>query len=78
MHYTIYSPLDGQPCAYHEWASCEGVQPQEYTLIKMQVIPPFSRKMKSLEDRRVFLAAATLRLETMYGQTNAWVFPDGK
>ncbi|CAA7032545.1 unnamed protein product [Microthlaspi erraticum] len=31
-----------------------------------------------LEGKRVFLAAATLRPETMYGQTNAWVLPDGK
>jgi leucyl-tRNA synthetase len=26
----------------------------------------------------VYLAAATLRPETMYGQTNAWVLPDGE
>ena len=26
----------------------------------------------------MFLAAATLRPETMYGQTNAWVLPDGQ
>lgn len=26
---------------------------------------------------RVFLLAATLRPETMYGQTNCWVLPDG-
>ncbi|GLJ16023.1 hypothetical protein SUGI_0265820 [Cryptomeria japonica] len=78
MRYTIYSPLDGQPCADHDRASGEGVQPQEYTLIKMEVIPPFTEKLKILEGRRVFLAAATLRPETMYGQTNAWVLPDGK
>ncbi|WOL10449.1 leucine--tRNA ligase, cytoplasmic-like isoform X1 [Canna indica] len=28
--------------------------------------------------RKVYLAAETLRPETMYGQTNAWVLPDGK
>ncbi|GLJ54348.1 hypothetical protein SUGI_1166650 [Cryptomeria japonica] len=78
MRYTIYSPLDGQPCADHDRASGEGVQPQEYTLIKMEVIPPFTEKLKMLEGRNVFLAAATLRPETMYGQTNAWVLPDGK
>ncbi len=27
---------------------------------------------------RVFLMAATLRPETMYGQTNAWALPDGR
>ena len=44
----------------------------------MQVIPPFARKMKALEERRVFLAAATLRPETMHGQKNAWVFQHRK
>ncbi|KAK4758384.1 hypothetical protein SAY87_019685 [Trapa incisa] len=78
LRYTIYSPLDGQPCADHDRASGEGVQPQEYTLIKMQVVPPFPAKMGALEGKKVFLAAATLRPETMYGQTNAWVLPEGK
>ncbi|OAY45047.1 leucine--tRNA ligase, cytoplasmic [Manihot esculenta] len=78
VRYTIYSPLDGQPCADHDRASGEGVQPQEYSLIKMEVLPPFPVKLGPLEGKRVFLAAATLRPETMYGQTNAWVLPDGK
>lgn len=78
LRYTIYSPLDGQPCADHDRASGEGVQPQDYTLIKMEVVSPFPPKMGVLEGKRVFLAAATLRPETMYGQTNAWVLPDGK
>uniref|UniRef100_A0A1D1XWB6 leucine--tRNA ligase n=1 Tax=Anthurium amnicola TaxID=1678845 RepID=A0A1D1XWB6_9ARAE len=78
MRYTIYSPLDGQPCADHDRASGEGVQPQDYVLIKMEVLPPFTEKMKVLEGRKVFLAAATLRPETMYGQTNCWVLPDGR
>ncbi|KAF2293936.1 hypothetical protein GH714_005832 [Hevea brasiliensis] len=78
LRYTIYSPLDGQPCADHDRASGEGVQPQEYTLIKMEVLPPLPAKLGRLEGKKVFLAAATLRPETMYGQTNAWVLPDGK
>ncbi|CAA0820552.1 Unknown protein [Striga hermonthica] len=79
LRYTIYSPLDGQPCADHDRASGEGVIPQEYTLIKMEVISPFPPKMSSaLEGKKVYLAAATLRPETMYGQTNCWVLPDGK
>ncbi|EXB62441.1 Leucine--tRNA ligase [Morus notabilis] len=78
LRYTIYSPLDGQPCADHDRATGEGVQPQEYTIIKMEVLQPFPPKMAVLEGKRVFLAAATLRPETMYGQTNAWVLPDGK
>ena len=78
LRYTIYSPLDDQPCADHDRASGEGVLPQEYTLVKMEVIPQFPPKLRALEGRKVFLAAATLRPETMYGQTNAWVLPDGK
>ncbi|GMH30926.1 hypothetical protein Nepgr_032769 [Nepenthes gracilis] len=78
MRYTIYSPLDGQTCADHDRASGEGIQPQEYTLIKMKVVSPFTEKMRVLEGRRVFLAAATLRPETMFGQTNAWVLPEVK
>ncbi|KAL6497721.1 hypothetical protein OROHE_027046 [Orobanche hederae] len=78
LRYTIYSPLDGQPCADHDRASGEGVIPQEYILIKMEVISPFPPKMSALEGKKVYLAAATLRPETMYGQTNCWVLPDGK
>ncbi|KAK6915892.1 Aminoacyl-tRNA synthetase, class Ia [Dillenia turbinata] len=76
--YTIFSPLDGQPCADHDRASGEGVQPQDYTLIKMEVVSPFPPKLSALEGRKVYLTAATLRPETMYGQTNAWVLPDGQ
>ncbi|KAF2617521.1 hypothetical protein F2Q68_00040567, partial [Brassica cretica] len=79
LRYTIFSPFDGQPCADHDRASGEGVQPQEYTLIKMEVaVKPLPLKLGPSEGKRVFLAAATLRPETMYGQTNAWVLPDGR
>eukprot|EP00241_Pyramimonas_parkeae_P014751 CAMPEP_0114293780 /NCGR_PEP_ID=MMETSP0059-20121206/9775_1 /TAXON_ID=36894 /ORGANISM="Pyramimonas parkeae, Strain CCMP726" /LENGTH=1084 /DNA_ID=CAMNT_0001415513 /DNA_START=16 /DNA_END=3270 /DNA_ORIENTATION=- len=76
--FTVYSPLDGQPCADHDRASGEGVGPQDYVLIKMKVME-FSGKLAALEERKgsVFLCAATLRAETMYGQTNYWLLPDG-
>ena len=86
--YAVFSPLDGQPCADHDRASGEGVGPQEYTLILLPV------SWETLDSRaggaahvlaplrhtapRVCLAAATLRPETMYGQTNCWVLPEGK
>lgn len=44
----------------------------------MEVVAPFPAKLGVLEGRKVFLAAATLRPETMCGQTNAWVLPNGK
>lgn len=76
--FSIYSPLDGQPCADHDRATGEGVCPQEYTLIKIEVKQPFPPVFKELQGKRVFLGAATLRPETMYGQTNCWVLPDAK
>ncbi|CBI29686.3 unnamed protein product, partial [Vitis vinifera] len=77
VRYTIYSPLDGQPCADHDRASGEGVQPQEYTLIKMEVVSPYPPKLSSLEGKKVYLAAATLRPETMakYGVKDEWIMP---
>ncbi len=30
------------------------------------------------QGKKVFLPAATLRPETMYGQTNLWVLPEGE
>jgi len=76
---SIYSPIDEQQCADHDRASGEGVNPQEYTLIKIEVAKPFPSVFAALEKPgvRVFLAAATLRPETMFGQTNAWILPDG-
>jgi leucyl-tRNA synthetase len=73
---TIYSELDGQPCMDHDRQSGEGVGPQEYTLIKIKVVSQFPEKLKALNDYNVYLAAATLRPETMYGQTNCWIGPD--
>ena len=32
--------------------------------------------LQALHGKRVFLVAATLRPETMYGQTNCWLHPD--
>jgi leucyl-tRNA synthetase len=75
--YTIYSIRDGQPCADHDRLSGEGVGPQEYTLIKIEVIAPFNGPLHPLEGKRVFLVAATLRPETMYGQTNCFILPEG-
>ena len=75
--YAVYSPLDGQPCADHDRATGEGVGPQEYVLIKMKVLE-LTGALSALDGQGpVFLLAATLRPETMYGQTNCWALPDG-
>ena len=76
--YAIYSPLDGQPCADHDRSEGEGVLPQEYVLIKMQA-QKLTEALSVLEGKGpVYLMAATLRPETMYGQTNYWVLPSGE
>eukprot|EP00178_Gracilaria_changii_P008767 TRINITY_DN2628_c0_g1_i1.p1 TRINITY_DN2628_c0_g1~~TRINITY_DN2628_c0_g1_i1.p1 ORF type:complete len:1091 (-),score=189.75 TRINITY_DN2628_c0_g1_i1:3691-6963(-) len=77
---AVYSPIDDQPCADHDRASGEGVQPQEYTLIKMKLLklPDIPDATQIFADKDVYLPAATLRPETMYGQTNCWVLPSGE
>ena len=81
---TIFSTTTQQPCADHDRAEGEGVNPQEYTLIKLRVkeIPEHwtCQKAEALDalDAPVFLVAATLRPETMYGQTNCFVLPEGE
>lgn len=34
---AVYSALDGQPCADHDRSTGEGVGPQDYTLVKLEV-----------------------------------------
>ena len=53
-------------CADHDRREGEGVAPQEYTLIKIRVLEP-ALVSEELAGRAVFLVAATLRPETMYG-----------
>ncbi|KAI0944510.1 hypothetical protein AcW1_002196 [Taiwanofungus camphoratus] len=75
--YTIYSPKDGQPCMDHDRSEGEALGPQEYTGIKMEVISWSKAAGEAIKSktgsRKVFLVAATLRPETMYGQTNCFV-----
>lgn len=77
--YTIYSPKDGQPCMDHDRQSGEAVNPQEYTGVKMKVLewgPSVTDEVKkATEGKNVYMVAATLRPETMYGQTNCFVGP---
>lgn len=74
---TVFSELDGQACMDHDRAEGEGVAPQEYTGIKLKILehPP---ALKPLNGKTVYLLAATLRPETMCGQTNCWILPKGQ
>ncbi|GMI40858.1 hypothetical protein TeGR_g10626 [Tetraparma gracilis] len=76
---NIWSLLDKQVCADHDRSEGEGVGPQEYTIIKLKVLE-FTGALAPLADRagKVFLAPATLRPETMYGQTNCFALPEGE
>lgn len=82
LRYTIYSAKDGQPCMDHDRQSGEGVNPQEYTGVKIKVIewPAAAQEVLDragfkAEGKTVSLIAATLRPETMYGQTCCFVSP---
>ena len=64
----------------HDRSSGEGIAPQEYTLVKLRIhddhIPAKLKPHVTATTPGVYLAAATLRPETMYGQTNCWLHPD--
>jgi leucyl-tRNA synthetase len=79
---NVYSVKDMQVCADHDRSSGEAVVPQEYTLIKLLVIEPFPEgsvlNSVNFTGKKVYLVPATLRPETMYGQTNCFVLPDGE
>src|SRR5439155_901582 len=65
-HPVIWCPNDQAPIGDHDRLEGEGETPMEYTLLKFP-----------LADGR-FLVAATIRPETVFGQTNLWVDPDTK
>ncbi|TID24026.1 leucyl-tRNA synthetase [Venturia nashicola] len=78
--YTVYSPKDQQACLDHDRASGEGVNVQEYTAVKCKVKQWSEAAQKALEGKlpenaNVFMVPATLRPETMYGQSNIFVAP---
>ena len=63
-HPVIWCPKDQAPIGDHDRLEGEGVTPQAFTLLKFP-----------LPDGRI-LVAATLRPETVFGQTNIWVDPE--
>ena len=79
---AIFSMSEDQPCADHDRSCGEGLGPQEYTLIKLKLLDgdKIPDKIKKLfeEKKNIFLVAATLRPETMYGQTNCYILPKGE
>lgn len=79
--YCVYSPVDGQPCADHDRSAGEGILPQEYTVVKLVVQNPLKQEALApfadiIGNRPVVFPCATLRAETLIGQTNCWVSPN--
>jgi len=84
---NVFSLVDGQVCADHDRSEGEGVGPQEYVLIKLQVLQPdhgqerhgkMEKLLSRVAPKPVYMVPATLRPETMYGQTNCFVLPTGE
>ena len=79
---AIFSMSEDQPCADHDRSCGEGLGPQEYTLIKLKLLDgdkiPAQIKKLFEEKKNIYLVAATLRPETMYGQTNCYILPKGE
>ncbi|HHQ44861.1 MAG TPA: leucine--tRNA ligase, partial [Candidatus Altiarchaeales archaeon] len=63
LHPVKYCTVDENPVTTHDLLEGEDAEIQEFTLLKFE----FGGK---------FLIAATLRPETVFGQTNMWVGPD--
>lgn len=80
LRYTVYSEKDGQPCMDHDRASGEGKGPTDYTGLKLLALEWSAGALEhlktlGLDDKKIFFIAATLRPETMYGQTNCFIGP---
>ncbi|KAK5119381.1 hypothetical protein LTR85_007737 [Meristemomyces frigidus] len=79
--YTVYSPKDGQACMDHDRSTGEGVGVQEYTALKLRVKEWAEGAKSKVEGKipeggEVYFVPATLRPETMYGQTCCFVGPN--
>jgi len=61
----------------HARTEGEGVRPQEFTILKFKTHLPKSYDTLT-GGKDVYLLAATLRPETVFGQTNLWVDPKGE
>jgi len=65
-HPVIWCTKDNSPVGDHARVKGEGETPQEFTLLKFPLEGP----------EGISLVAATLRPETVFGQTNLWVDPE--
>ncbi|KAI0868624.1 leucyl-tRNA synthetase [Hypoxylon argillaceum] len=78
--FTVYSPKDGQACLDHDRSSGEGIAVQEYVALKLKTLQWCDKAKEAIGDKipadaEVYFIPATLRPETMYGQTCCFVGP---
>ncbi|KAI0147646.1 leucyl-tRNA synthetase [Xylariaceae sp. FL1272] len=78
--FTVYSPKDGQACLDHDRSAGEGIAVQEYVALKLKTLEWSDKAKEIIGDKipagsDVFFIPATLRPETMYGQTCCFVGP---
>ncbi len=66
-HPVVWCPKENSPVGDHARIRGEGETPQEFTLLKFPIVD---------DPEGAMLVAATLRPETVYGQTNLWVDPE--
>ncbi len=64
-HPVVWCPNCKSPTGDHDRLKGEGVSPVEFIIIKFK-----------LKDEDTYLAAATLRPETLFGVTNMWLNPE--
>ena len=50
---SIFSEADGQPCMDHDRDKGEGVGPQEYTALKIEVLQPWPAVLAPLKGKRI-------------------------
>ncbi len=79
--YTVYSPKDGQACLDHDRSAGEGIATQEYVALKLKALEWSDKAKQAIGDKipsdaNVYFIPATLRPETMYGQTCCFVGPN--
>ncbi len=48
-----------------------------YVALKILIIEPLPPALAPLASKKIYCLAATLRPETMCGQTNVWILPEG-
>src|SRR3989338_7864467 len=63
-HPVVWCPKDNLPVGDHDRSEGEGETPQQFTILKFKM------------DDGSYICAATLRPETVFGQTNMWIDAD--